>query len=137
MSKNISLHCLLYGMLFAIGVTGALGDIWIYEWSKTGKPSRLLLASAVWLLSLLLFGFYLKWDIRPFGAAFMLSAVLHILMVAAWDVVYYRSALTPLEWTGMAFGLLAVVFLEIGRDPANVPHATVDVRSTQGTEVLP
>jgi hypothetical protein len=124
-------------MLFAIGVTGAFGDIWIYEWSKTGKPSRLLLAGAVWLLSLLLFGFYLKWDIRPFGTAFMLSTVLHILMVAAWDVVYYRSAFTPLEWTGMAFGLLAVVFLEIGSDPANVPHATVDVRSTQGTEVLP
>ena len=67
----------------------------------------------------------------------MLSAVLHILMVAAWDVVYYRSALTPLEWAGMAFGLLAVVFLEIGRDPANATHVAVDVQTTRETEVLP
>lgn len=107
-----------YTLLIASGITGGLGDIWIYNWAKTGKLYWLLLAGTVWLASLFLFGLLLKWDSRTFSAAFMLCTVMHVVLVIVCDILYFGGRLNRLEWAGMVVAAIAVFMLEIGREIA-------------------
>lgn len=107
---------LAYALLLGIGVTGALGDIWIYAWARNGRGAWFLAACGVWVLSLILFGAILKWDTRGFSSVFMLSTLFHIGAVIVADVVHYGSRVGRQEWLGLALGTVAVVLLELGRD---------------------
>jgi multidrug transporter EmrE-like cation transporter len=120
-----------YAILLAIGITGGLGDVWIFKWAKSGQTVWLVAACVVWLASLLLFGLLLKLDTRTFSAAFMLSTVFHVVLVIVCDLVFFGGRLTPTEWVGMALAAAAVVVLELGRpeaEPAAIPPAIAVAR---------
>lgn len=126
---------LVYGLLVAIGVTGGLGDIWIFNWARSGKTWWLVVACVVWLASLILFGVLLKWDSRTFSAAFMLSSVFHVVLVVVCDLIYYGGRLSRMECAGMGFAAIAVVLLELGRDhpPDDPPRPPTEVREAAVT----
>ncbi|MFM7316790.1 MAG: hypothetical protein ACKO5E_07560 [bacterium] len=119
-----------YSLLVASGLTGGLGDIWIYNWAKSGKPHWLFLAGFVWLASLFLFGLLLKWDSRTFSAAFMLCTVMHVVLVIICDILYFGGRLNRLEWAGMVVAAIAVVMLEIGRE-----SASADLEDSSGVSI--
>lgn len=106
---------LTYGLLLAIGISGGLGDIWIYKWSKSGDFRWLLIASIVWLMSLMLFAILLKWDNRSFSAAFILSSISHVVLVLICDLIYFGGRLSRLEWAGIGLSVIAIGLLELGR----------------------
>ncbi len=121
---------LTYGLLLVIGISGGLGDIWIYKWAKSGEFGWFLIASVVWLLSLILFAFLLKWDNRSFSAAFILSSISHVVLVLVCDLMYFGGRLSRLEWAGIGMAVVAICLLELGRaDPAherNAASSTMD-----------
>lgn len=127
----------VYGLLLAAGVTGGLGDLWIYHWATSGKAWWLMTSCVVWLASLLCFGLILRWDTRAFGAAFMLTSVFHIVLVVACDRLYYGGRVSTLEWVGMGFALVAVVLLELGKNsptPAEPAPLAVAVSESLAVE---
>jgi len=123
---NNSLSPLIaYVLLVASGITGGLGDIWIYNWAKSGKTYWLILAGIVWVASLYLFGLLLKWDTRTFSAAFMLCTVMHVVLVIFCDLLYFGGRLNRLECAGMVVAAIAVIMLEMGRElAASEPNGT-------------
>ena len=127
---------LVYGLLLGIGLTGALGDLWIYKWAVSQKPGWLVAASVVWLASLILFGVMLRLDSRSFSAAFMLVSVFHAVVVVACDVVFFGGRLNRVEWFGMALALASVLVLELSKDEAGQEQHSqpgIETRSTQSS----
>ena len=127
---------LIYALLLAIGLTGALGDLWIYKWAVGHKPGWLVAASVVWLASLILFGVMLRLDSRSFSAAFMLVSVFHAVVVVACDVVFFGGRLNRVEWFGMALALASVLVLELSKDEAGQEQHSqpgIETRSTQSS----
>lgn len=114
MTSSLSTSLIDYTLLFAIGVTGGLGDIWIFQWTRTPRWQWLFAASAVWLLSLFLFAALLMRGNRTFGAAFMLSTVLHIVLVVLCDCAWFGTRPSRTEWFGMVLAFFSIVLLEIG-----------------------
>ncbi len=114
MTSSPSASLLDYTLLFAIGVTGGLGDIWIFQWTRTPRWQWLFAASAVWMLSLFLFAALLMRGNRTFGAAFILSTVLHIVLVVLCDCAWFGTRPSRTEWFGMLLALFSIVLLEIG-----------------------
>jgi drug/metabolite transporter (DMT)-like permease len=125
---------LVYGLLVAIGGTGGLGDIWIFNWAKSGNLWWLVLASLVWLSSLILFGLLLKWDSRTFSAAFMLATVFHALLVVVCDLIYFGGRLTRMEWAGIGFAVIAVILLELGHENHNESSAPPSIAAEVSSE---
>ena len=129
---------LTYGLLLAIGISGGLGDIWIYKWSKSGDFRWLLISCVVWLLSLMLFAILLKWDNRSFSAAFILSSISHVILVLVCDLIYFGGRLSRLEWAGIGLSFIAICLLELGREAPAIevpssPSATDPDGSEQST----
>ena len=122
--SNVLNPIIVYLILGVSGITGALGDIWIYNWAKTGKWHWLVLASIVWVASLVSFGLLLKWDARAFSAAFMLCSIIHIVMVICADIFYFGGRINRLEAVGMIVAIIAVILMEIGRDSSEMDQTT-------------
>ena len=108
-------HIFLYLIIILIGATGGLGDIWIYIWAKTGKPFWLIVSCFVWVASLLIFGYLLKQNQRSLTNLFLLSTVMHVILVAAWDFIFAGNHFSKMEWIGVVFSVLAILFLELGK----------------------
>lgn len=104
-----------WGLLAAIGVLGGIGDVWVYRWAKSDRTPWLAASCLAHAASVVLFGLLLKWDGRAFGTAFMLSSVVHVVLVVAADVLYLGGRPTSAEWAGMALAAVALVLLEAGR----------------------
>lgn len=105
----------LYLLLAIIGVTGAIGDVFIYRWAGNGKFLMLASGAASWILCLYLFGLYCRASPRPLSIAFTLTAVVHIAIVVGWDVVAHGTRLTRLEWLGVALATIGVLVIETSR----------------------
>ena len=123
---------LTYGLLFAIGISGGLGDIWIYKWSRSGGMGWFLIACGVWLVSLILFAFLLKWDDRSFSASFILSSISHVVLVMICDLAYFGGRLSRLEWAGIGLAVVSIGLIELGRDRSPDPMPE-DISADNGT----
>jgi drug/metabolite transporter (DMT)-like permease len=125
-----------YTMLLLIGITGGLGDVWIYHWVKTNRWLWLVAACVVWVASLLLFGLFLKWDTRSFTTAFILSSVFHVLLVGVSDLWFFGGKIGRLEWLGILLGVLSAICIELGRErlPEEVELSAVAVNPTKQEE---
>lgn len=106
----------VWGLLVAIGVLGGLGDIVVYQWARGDRVAWLVASCGLHVASVVLFGLLLRWDTRAFCAAFMLSSVVHVVLVVAGDVLVYGRRLSPREWAGMGLAAAAIVLLELGRE---------------------
>lgn len=122
----------VYTLLAAIGILGGVGDVWVYKWAKTNRTFWVVAACIVHVASVVLFGLLLKWDSRAFCAAFMLTSVVHVVIVIAADVLFFGGELTPTEWAGMALAFVSVVLLEVGRKegpPNEKPEPSAETRT--------
>lgn len=72
-------------------------------------------ACVVHIASVLLFGLLLKWDSHPFSSAFMLSSVVHVLVVAGADIFCFGGRPSRVEWAGFILAAFALVLIEMGR----------------------
>lgn len=122
--------------LIAIGGLGGAGDIWVYEWARSGRTPWLAASCLAHGASVILFGLLLRWDGRAFCAAFMLSSVVHVALVVSADALFLGGRLTAAQWVGMALAAAAIVLLEASRpDEPGVPdppHPVASVLEPRG-----
>ena len=109
-----------YVLLVVIGVFGGLADVWVYKWAKADRAIWLAAACGAHAAGMLLFGLLLRWDTRAFCTVFMLSSVVHVVIVVGADALFFNGRLTLTEWAGMALAAVAVIVLEVGRP--DKPH---------------
>lgn len=99
-------------ILIAIGLLGAMADVWILRWAKTLDAGWGLASVLASLGSLGCFALILRSDTRSFSAIFMLSSVVHILVAIAADIVFWGTRLNRTEWLGITLAVLACLLLE-------------------------
>jgi drug/metabolite transporter (DMT)-like permease len=126
----------VYALLVAIGILGGLGDAWVYNWARSHRAWWMVAACAVHVASVVLFGLLLRWDSRAFSSAFMLSSVVHVLVVVAADVALFGGRPNRIEWLGLLMATVGVVLLEVGREERphsdNVPPPAVGPTQRDG-----
>ena len=110
----------LYTLLAIIGITGAVGDVFIYRWANNDKLLMLASGAASWILCLYLFGLYCRASTRPLSIAFTLTAVVHIAIVVGWDVAAHGTRLNRLEWLGVALPSPGGLGIETARNIKSV-----------------
>lgn len=111
----------VYSLLLIIGMLGGLGDAWTYSWATSHRAWWMVAACGVQIASVIVFGLLLRWDSRAFSSAFMLSSVVHVVVVMVADILCFGGRPTPTEWAGLILATVAVVLLEVGRDSR--PHS--------------
>jgi len=107
-----------YSLLILVGFTGAIADIWVYEWSRTDRSLWMLLGCVAWVISLVLFGVLLKADGAKFSSVFMLASIFHVVLVLICDLVWYGTRFNKLESIGLILAIVAVLLLELGKEQA-------------------
>jgi hypothetical protein len=121
----------VYGLLVAIGVAGAIGDATLNHWARSNRPAWLVASYLIWIGVATLFGLVLKWDRFSFGAAVMLSLLVHSVFAVGIDRVYFGGRLGGWQAAGLACACAAVLFIEDGRaadgGPAASPAGGVEV----------
>ena len=107
-----------YLILVGIGITGGAGDIWIYFWAKSEKTFWFFAACTVWLVSLILFGFLLKSDNRTLTCLFIISTILHVILVLVCDLIFFNARFGKIEWLGVLFAFIGIFLMEFGKGSA-------------------
>lgn len=105
-------------VLVTIGITAAMGDVFIFRWSRTNAALDVLLAIGSWTVSLVLFGLLLRWTGRPLGLAFVLVAAIHTILILLWDRLVEKTTWTWMECAGVALALFGALLIEIGHAPS-------------------
>lgn len=101
-----------YVLLFAISLTGAFGDVWLYRGARNSSVSAIALGLASWLVSLALFVACVRDGDRGLGVNFAVVAALHVVFVLGYDWFAFRPEYTWREQLGMALALLGVLLIE-------------------------
>ncbi|MEZ6094836.1 MAG: hypothetical protein R3C03_11480 [Pirellulaceae bacterium] len=123
-------------VLIAIGVLGATGDAWAFQWARTDRCVWIVAACVVHVASVVLFGWMLGWDRHQFCSVFMISSLVHAGVVVAADVSLFSATLSGREWLGVALAVVAVVLLESGRDEREKSDHAIAVRSEEAMEMI-
>jgi len=103
-----------YVLLVFAGGIGAVGDALLNSWVKTDKPATLAAAAALWLTSVVCFAGLLKCGRFQFGAAVVLGLLVHSTLAVVFDRLYFGGRLSPWQWTGILFGVAAIVLIGQG-----------------------
>jgi drug/metabolite transporter (DMT)-like permease len=104
----------LYGLLVCCAVLSGLGDILIFQWSKSSNGWWLTSGCALWVISLVLMGYLFRISTLPFSVVVTLLVVIHLLVDIAWEVGALRTKSSLWQWIGAALAVGAVVLLQIG-----------------------
>lgn len=115
MEPLIQNKALIYGLLVAVGVLGALGDIAVNQWAKTHRFEWWLASCTIWIGAATLFGTLLRWQYFTFGIAVVLALLVHSGIVLIWDAAWERAKLSSLQWVGVILAISAFCFIELGR----------------------
>lgn len=105
-----------YAILFAVGVTGAFGDILINRWAKSNGIGWLISSYVMWIVSVTLLGYFLRWERFTFSAAIFIAFVVHAMIAVVFDLLYFGGRLSKTEWIGIVFAAVALFLLEVGRE---------------------
>jgi hypothetical protein len=105
----------VYGLLVVIGVAGAIGDATLNHWAKSNRPAWLVVSYLIWLGVATLFGLVLKWDRFSFGAAVVLSLLVHSVFAVGIDRVFFGGKVGGWQVAGIACACVAVLLIESGR----------------------
>jgi hypothetical protein len=120
----------VYGLLVVIGVAGAIGDATLNHWARSNRPAWLVASYLIWIGVATLFGLVLKWDRFSFGAAVVLSLLVHSVFAVGIDRVFFGGRLGWWQAAGLACACAAVLFIEVGRTAETGPAGPV----AMGTE---
>lgn len=105
----------LYALLLTSAVLGGVGDILIFKWAKTDRWPWLAGGVLVWVVSLLLMGWFFRFSELSFSVAVVLLIAVHLLIDVAWDVGATGTRLTRWEWLGAACAVAAVLLIQFGK----------------------
>ena len=103
---------MFYGMLLLIGLTGAVGDIWLYRWAQSNRPLWFVSGLASWLISLILFALLMRSKPRSLSVTFVLIAVVHTAVVLGWDHFSEGTQLSRNEIAGALLAIAGVLLIE-------------------------
>lgn len=107
---------LAYGLIFAVGVTGSVGDILINRWALSRDTPSLVCSYLSWMISVTLLGYFLRLERYTFSSAIVIAVIFHILVAVFADLQFFGGRITKLQWLGFAFAALAFVLIELGRE---------------------
>lgn len=99
-------------LLIAAGITGGLGDIFIYKWAVGHRTPHLLGSFAFWLLSTTAFGIYLRIDSQSLTGGVLLAFAMHSLCAIGCDYLHQDLKLSNVQICGAIMLVLAMVMLE-------------------------
>lgn len=102
-------------MVVAVAALGATGDVFVNQWAKTHLVRWWLMSLPVWVVTATVFGFVLREKHYSFSVALVVILLLHSGLVLAWDALVERAILTPMQWTGVAAAIVAIILMEVGR----------------------
>ncbi len=104
-----------------MGLTGAVGDVWLYRWGRYRESLSLLIGMSSWIVCLITFGLLVRYGDRSLSATFILGTIVHILFVVGWDYFRESSRLGWIETSGVALAVFGIFLLEWGRATESVP----------------
>jgi hypothetical protein len=120
MTEQVANRLAVYGMIAAVGVLGAVSDVILNQWARTGRLSWLLGAYASWIIVATLLGVILRSGYFGFGVAVVLFLLANTLAALWLDYQFFAGRLSGLSWLGMVLAIAAMACLELGR-PAREP----------------
>ena len=115
MTSAASNRVIVYGVLIAVGIMGALSDAILNQWAKTGRMSWLLAAYASWIVVATLLGYILRWNYFTFGAAVVLFLMVNSVAALVLDHAFFAGRLTPRGWLGIGLAVAAIICIESSR----------------------
>ena len=106
---------LVYVVLIAVGVLGAISDAVLNQWARTGRPSWLIASYAMWILVATLLGYILRLNYFTFGAAVVLFLMVNSVAALALDHTLFGGRLTGRGWLGIGLAVAAIACIEWSR----------------------
>ena len=113
---------LVYSLIAAVGVTGAIGDVFANKWAKSNSPGWLIASYVLWMISVTLLGYFMRWERFTFSSAIFIAFVVHATITVLSDLIYFGGRLSRIEWLGIGFAIVAILLLEGGRERASRPE---------------
>ena len=127
---NLNSPWVIYGLLVAIGVLGAVADSLIFKAaSLPGELKWLAAGVALWLCAVALVYCYFRIDKQGFTAAVLIMIAVHSLTAALIDWLYLGGTIGRRELLGFALAMAAIVVLD-GREkhPDRPPTTNEEAR---------
>jgi len=116
-----------YTILIASGALGALGDVLMNHWAKSGKTLSLVASLFLWVVAVSAFAWLLKAGRFPFGGAVVLGLLVHSTTALIFDRLYFGGRLSIWQWGGIALAVLAMVLIDLGH--ASTDRQRVDAKA--------
>jgi drug/metabolite transporter (DMT)-like permease len=106
----------VYALLATAEIVAVLGDIALYRWAREKGHIGWLLASYLgWILSVTLFGWYLRKSDDSFSFAVIIATLFMIALIMAWDLLVNQTRFNAMQWSGIGLGIVAIVLYEWGK----------------------
>jgi len=104
---------MFYTCVICAGLLGGLADALLNQWAKTGGKIWLVIAGfGCWNVALTIFLFMHK---RAFmSQCVMLFILANCFIVFFLSYFWFQEAISTCKWIGIALGILAVLFMELG-----------------------
>lgn len=103
----------IYALLVMVGIVGAIGDGFFNEWAKRGGVQWLLAGYGMWMIMATIFALILKKELMgPAVILLLLSNVVFVLLISRYR---FAEQLSPMQWSGIACAILALLLMEMGR----------------------
>lgn len=115
MTSAVPNRVVVYGVLLAVGVLGAVSDAILNQWARTGRTSWLLAAYASWVVVATLLGYILRLNYFTFGAAVVLFLMVNSVAALALDHAIFSGRLTGRGWLGIGLAVAAIICIESSR----------------------
>jgi drug/metabolite transporter (DMT)-like permease len=115
MKSAESNRAVVYAVLVAVGMLGAISDAILNQWAKTGRTSWLVAAYLSWLVVATFLGYILRLNYFSFGAAVILFLMVNSVAALALDRALFGGRLTPGGWFGIALAAAAIICIEWSR----------------------
>lgn len=106
----------IYALLILAGMLGAISDVVLNQWARTGRTSWLIAAYVSWLVVATVVGIMLRLGYFGFGAGIVLFLLINSAGALVLDRVLYGSRLSAWSWLGIGLAIAAIVCIELGRD---------------------
>src|SRR5687767_15937956 len=96
---------IVYVVLIAVGILGAVSDAILNHWAKVNKVGWLFAAYVSWIIVATLLGLILKWQYFTFSGAVVLFLLVNSAAAIFLDHKLFSGRLTAWEWIGICLAL--------------------------------
>jgi drug/metabolite transporter (DMT)-like permease len=102
-------------LLIGCATLSAVGDVFIFQWSRNQQWQSLVLGISVWVISLAMMGYLFRISAWSFSVVVVLLVVVHLLIDVGWDFFWLKTRLSLREWLGVCLTVVALFLLVTGR----------------------